>query len=657
MLYKISIIMGDNSSGYKENFETENKKCTQNNSEISFTKKMLCNYYFEKKQNVKIIINKMVPLNSNYKMKIIERLTVLSSLITSKNSIYERQINDKIEDPEIICIKLERENTNTDKNKSLFEYFKSGVKLSCFLSLDFSENKNNPSLIHTKINYLNIFKYISSNLANYTKNHLFYLSGFNGKIQSSQSNKTVFNLNMNEKDSSVNTIDKVNYYFNICLEKNLVKPENNNYLSPIIKQITNEIYKLYEIRYYNVSFIITRGVIEQKDIKKTIDAIIESSYLPLTIIIICVGKNDYSQMRNTFPLKQKFSSLGMEKMRDNILITSLIDDFSNNAEKLISWCLEELSKQIINYYDLIRSSPDHIYHNNLKNIEESFNLYNSSICLERSEIVNESDLQIRNEEKAPLALDKSTSPFFDNKFNSNKPNDEIKEENINKNIMIKENPYKSDVNVSNLSQSNKSNINIDDETISKELSKKTFVNEKPNIYESVIDNNNKKTNKDININNTNNNNGNCNLIYTPTPTDSVNPDIKDNPYNGNCNMICTPTPTNSINPDIKDNPYNENNFKTPDAPGPNTYQNQKYNIPNKSILVNNQNDKNYNPYADDFKKQNLGNIKQSNNSMGLKKMNNISEASEINSTKNSENIKCSNYFLFNNYSIDSSHIK
>ena len=81
-------------------------------------------------------------------------------------------------------------------------------------------NKNNPSLIDTKINYLNIFKNISNNFSNYTKNHLFYLSGFNGKIQSSQSNKSVFNLNMNEKDSSVNTIDKVNYYFNICLEKN-----------------------------------------------------------------------------------------------------------------------------------------------------------------------------------------------------------------------------------------------------------------------------------------------------------------------------------------------------------------------------------------------------------------------------------------------------
>ena len=38
-------------------------------------------------------------------------------------------------------------------------------------------------------------------------------------------------------------------------------------------------------------------------------------------------------------------------------------------------------------------------------------------------------------------------------------------------------------------------------------------------------------------------------------------------------------------------------------------------------------------------------------------MNNISDASEINSTKNSENIKSSNYFLFNNYSIDSSQMK
>ena len=625
--YSVSIIMEDSSSGYKEDFETEIIICKQNNSEIIFTQKMSCNYYFEKKQNLKISMKQFI----GNKIKSKQRLTSLSSLIACKNSIYERKLNEIKEDSEIICIKIERDNSNSDNNKSLFEFFKSGLKLSCFLSLDFSENNNNPSLIDTKINYLNIFKYISNIISNYTR-FLFYLSGFNGKIKNADSNKTVFNLNMNEKDSSVNTIDKVINYFNICLEQNLIKSEKNNHLSPIIKKITNEIYKLYEIRYYNVSFIITRGVIEQNDIKKTIDAIIESSYLPLTIIIIGVGKNDYSQMKKIFSLNKKYSSLGMEKMRNNVIFTSLIDDFSNSAEKLVSWCMVELSKQILDYYDLIRSSPKHIFENNLNNIKESFNVYNSSICLERSEIVTETDLNNINEKRNELMLGKSISPFLDNNNNQYKPDDEIKEVNKIENIKydnnnnIKENPYKSDISLSNLSQSNKSNINID-ENISKELSTKKFVNKKPIIYTSVLDNNNNNdNNKNVNDSNNTNNNGNNALIYTQTPTSSINPDIKDNPY------------------------------ETPGAPE--TYKNKRFSIPTKSILEPDQNDNNYNPYAEEFKKQkNLGNIEKSSNSMALKKINNLSDISAFNSTKNSENIKASNYFLFNNYSIDSSQMK
>jgi hypothetical protein len=95
---------------------------------------------------------------------------------------------------------------------------------------------------------------------------------------------------MDEKDSSINTLDKVIQNFNSCLSNNLISPEENRNFSSLIKKITNEIYFLYELRYYNVSFILTRGNLEKNDIQKTIDAVIESSYLPLTIFVIGIGK-------------------------------------------------------------------------------------------------------------------------------------------------------------------------------------------------------------------------------------------------------------------------------------------------------------------------------------------------------------------------------
>lgn len=478
MYYKISASLEDTQSGYKEKFKTEEIQCLKDNSEIIFNKKMSCKYYFERKQEFKIEIVKMPSVNSsNSKSKIIERVTVLSSLVACPNSIYERKLIENIK--ELICIKLEREITNSimNNNKSLFEYFKSGIKLSCFISLDFSNSKKNPSLIDTKINYEHLLKYISIIFSNYTKNHLFYAYGFGAKQVKSSINNSIFNLNMNEKDSAINTIETVIKYFRKNLKNNLIIPENNIKISSLIKKTTKKIYEMYEMRYYNIAFIIIRGEIERNDINATIDEIIKSSYLPLTLFIIGVGKNDYSQMKKIFGRDNKFSTEGMEKNRDNTFFLSLIEDFSNSEEQLVSWCAMELYKQIITYYDLIKSSPKSIYQQNLEKIKESFNLYNYSICAE-----------------------KPNSSIFKNENESN----------------FKEMPNKNDIFYSNLSQDS---IN---ENISQGLS-----NEKIN---------NNKNNKNGNSNNQKALDGTNKLYFITNQNTSINPIGINNYYCQNNNV-------------------------------------------------------------------------------------------------------------------------
>ena len=195
-IYKINILSEDVSSKEKKKFETEERKCVEDNLIISFNKKMSCNYYFERINNLKISVIKNIPNNSTYKTKVNERLTVLSSLITSSNSNYERKINT---DPnsEILSIKVERENNNSiDINNSLFEYFKAGIKLSCFISMDFSDEKNIPSLLDTKDNYLTLINNINNSISTYTKNNLFYASIFGAKNTSLE--QTIPDLNQKE---------------------------------------------------------------------------------------------------------------------------------------------------------------------------------------------------------------------------------------------------------------------------------------------------------------------------------------------------------------------------------------------------------------------------------------------------------------------------
>ena len=118
----------------------------------------------------------------------------------------------------------------------------------------------------------------------------------------------------------------------------------------------------------------------------------------------------------------------MEKIRNNVLFTSLRDNFSNDAEKMVSWCIKEVSKQMIEYYSFNNTSPEQIQQNNLKDLKKSFNIFNTSICYQKS-----TEMNILEKSVTPFEMDhnpsqKNEEPEEDEK----KPNenmDEIKQNN------------------------------------------------------------------------------------------------------------------------------------------------------------------------------------------------------------------------------------
>ena len=108
-----------------------------------------------------------------------DKMTSISNIISSPNAKYERIIESS-KDKEILCVIVDRANNNVEQ-KYLFDYFKSGFKLSCFISLDFSNSIKNPTLIDTKENYIGLLKNIS-NIESYIQNHIYYSYGFGAKI-------------------------------------------------------------------------------------------------------------------------------------------------------------------------------------------------------------------------------------------------------------------------------------------------------------------------------------------------------------------------------------------------------------------------------------------------------------------------------------------
>ena len=395
--YKIVIINQNSSLGEFPSFETEKIYCEKQNEEIEFSKKLKCKFYFNKRQAFLIRIRKGFLIDSTIFYKNYDRITILSSLITSPNSIYERNLIENEPSSEKIIIKL---NKDIEYNETIFNWFKKGKKLSCYISLDFSNcHYNNYS--DSKDNFIEIIERISNIVFSYTEKHTIYVYGIGGRIDLGDLYQTPFNINMNEYDASINSYKKIIENYDKCLDK--IQPYDNIFLSPLIKRVKDEIDKSDNGKLYNILFILIKEIINKKDINMFTDAIIESSYLPLTIIIIDVGTDNFEYMNDIFKSLPSISNKGVKKYRNNILYYSLYVNFEDNIENMFNACLKEISRQIIEFDNLEAKNRNILGSSNIfDNIELSISPFAQNINKNFNSILKES--KIKNEESNIISV-------------------------------------------------------------------------------------------------------------------------------------------------------------------------------------------------------------------------------------------------------------
>lgn len=104
---------------------------------------------------------------------------------------------------------------------------------------------------------------------------------------------------------------------------------------------------------YLILLILTDGMID--DIAETTDAIIEASYLPISIVIVGIGKNDFSNMvildGDDLPLRNQYKIV----QRDIVQFVEF-NKFENNPKKLAEEVFYEIPRQVEEYY---RANPIH----------------------------------------------------------------------------------------------------------------------------------------------------------------------------------------------------------------------------------------------------------------------------------------------------------
>ena len=104
--------------------------------------------------------------------------------------------------------------------------------------------------------------------------------------------------------------------------------------------------------------ILTDGIINDMD--ATVDALVEGSFLPLSVIIIGIGNANFGSMErldaDDDPL---ISSKGVKRMRDLVQFVPF-SKYQHDGQKLAEVVLEEIPRQIEEYYSLNKFYPKYI---------------------------------------------------------------------------------------------------------------------------------------------------------------------------------------------------------------------------------------------------------------------------------------------------------
>ena len=149
-------------------------------------------------------------------------------------------------------------------------------------------------------------------------------------------------------------------------------------------------------REYQVLMILTDGIIQDK--LDTIDALVEASYYPLSVIIIGIGNTNFAKMdeldADEDPL---ISRKGIKRQRDLVQFVPF-NKYEGDINKLVYEVLEEIPRQVIEYYTL-----NYVYPNMIKEEQNgkikinnifNFNLSNIKKKKDNEDIIFESNISI-----------------------------------------------------------------------------------------------------------------------------------------------------------------------------------------------------------------------------------------------------------------------
>ena len=254
-------------------------------------------------------------------------------------------------------------NSRFIKNYSFIDYIKNGVFIKLDIGIDFtSSNKlpNDPNSLHyiygnNPNDYEQAIRACGMIVAYYDYNQSFPTYGFGAVVRNDTKPSMCFNINFKE-NPEIYLIDNVIEEYKNCFKN--IKLAGPTYFCPIIREVIKNIRGENNPLKYHILLLLTDGIIQ--DMKETIDALVEGSFLPLSVIIIGIGNGNFQKMvtldGDDVPL---ISTSGIKRMRDLVQFVPF-NKYRSNPEKLAEQVLEEVPRQVIEYYTMNNIFPENL---------------------------------------------------------------------------------------------------------------------------------------------------------------------------------------------------------------------------------------------------------------------------------------------------------
>ena len=288
--------------------------------------------------------------------------------VVHKNTLgsYKGAIN-RLLVPDAIEVALNHNNRahikcNVISQPSFIAYLRSGMNINLTIGIDFT-GSNGAYTDARSLHYLNngmndyekAIRSCGDILAYYDDDQLFPVFGFGFKFKNeSNNNFGIYNLNNypinnNTSDPNIHLIDNVlKEYRNFIKTITLWGPTN---FAPMINDLNREVKNNLNnglVMLYNILMILTDGQIN--DMQDTIDALVEASFLPISVIIVGIGNGNFGNMDILDADDNPLYDRKRRKADRDLVQFAPFNNYKNDPPKLAEQVLEEIPRQVVEYY-------------------------------------------------------------------------------------------------------------------------------------------------------------------------------------------------------------------------------------------------------------------------------------------------------------------